>query len=158
MTGVTQQQQQQQKELYSSFYMSTWLGYGAKFFLSNTTPDVALKVFCRCKQYQQQLTLSRLSSILWQISINQLKALRAKTEGSWGRWNSTSPLELKSCLSFHPANLPCGFRPKNLISTLTWISNLPAYPSDFVLARSHNCMSPLLKISLFIYILLALFL
>ena len=104
------------------------------------------------------MALSRLSSILWQISVNQLKALRAKTEGSWGRWNSTSPLELKSCLSFHPANLPCGFRPKNLISTLTWNSNLPAYPSDFVLARSHNCMSPFLKISLFIYILLALFL
>lgn len=98
--------------------------------LSNTSLNVAVKVFCRCGQYLQSVDFmqNKLSSI---ICVDLIQALRAKTEISGE---------------------------KEILSQDCSIVILPEFPTcqpiDFRFTSSHNHMSQLFKIKLFIYMFL----
>lgn len=85
---------------------------------------------------------------MWWVLSNQLKTLRAKTEVSHSRKKNSASSLLETLPEF-PVWLSCSedFELKTAISTLAWVSTLPAHSTSFRIA-SHNHVSQFLKINL----------
>lgn len=96
-------------------------------YLINTSFDVTMKEFFRWDKHlkiSKPLSKTECPPLCGWASPNQLKALREKTAGPWGRGNYVSRLPLKS-------------------SVLLWASSLPAYLTDFGLANPPYSHEPI---------------
>lgn len=123
-------------------YMEIYLGILYYLvILSNPNGGVAVKVLCRCGERHNQLTLSWLSLLIWVGLIQLVEGLKSKHEDSWLRHEI----------------LPVGCSVVSNLKTTTsatWVSSLPAFPTDVNLANSLNhrpISSILLKLSSSIY-------